>query len=500
MTHVKVAIIGAGFAGLGAAIALKKAGRDDLVILERGGDVGGTWRDNTYPGCACDVPSRVYSFSFAQNPRWSRAFSPQPEIYAYLQQVARDYDLAPHLRFDTEVLSAAWDADTQHWTIETTNGSWTADVVIAGTGPLSAPSVPALEGLASFRGTTFHSAQWDHSWSAAGRRVAVIGTGASAIQFVPHLQRDAERLVVFQRTAPWVLPRADRAVSGLEQRLYARFPLWQKAVRAGIYLGRESHILGFRFSPRLMRLAQRLALKNLEQVRDPVKRAQLTPTYTLGCKRVLLSNDYYRALDADNADVVTDPIVEVVPGGVVTLGPEGEQVTHQVDSIVFGTGFSVTDPPIAARVSAGGRTLREHWQQTGMQALHGLTVAGYPNFFLLVGPNTGLGHNSIVLMVEAQVGHVLRALDALDAQGAGAIEPRADVQAAYNLGLQRALAKTVWNRGGCSSWYLDENGRNTTLWPTFTLSFRRELRRFDVEEYVLHPAVRPAPTPQRSRS
>ncbi len=498
MTHVKVAIIGAGFSGLGAAIALKRAGRHDLVILERSDDVGGTWRDNTYPGCACDVPSQVYSFSFARNPRWSRAFSPQPEIQAYLQQVARDHDLAPHLRLSCELLDATWSAGQQRWHLTTSQGALTADVLIAGTGPLSAPTVPALSGLASFAGTTFHSATWDHSWHAADRRVAVIGTGASAIQFVPHLQPDAARLVVFQRTAPWVLPRADRAISPLEQRLYSRFPLWQKAVRAGIYLGRESHILGFRFSPRLMRVAQKLALKNLEQVADPVKRAQLTPTFTLGCKRVLLSNSYYRALDADNTDVVTDPIVEVVPTGVVTAGPSGERVTHEVDTIVFGTGFSVTDPPIAAQVHAHGTSLREHWAQTGMQALHGMAIAGYPNLFLLVGPNTGLGHSSIVLMIEAQVGHVLQALDALDAGGYGALEPRAEVQAAHNRDLQRQLAKTVWNRGGCASWYLDAEGRNTTLWPTFTFSFMRRLRRFDAEEWVLHPAVRvtaPAPHP-----
>jgi cation diffusion facilitator CzcD-associated flavoprotein CzcO len=282
-------------------------------------------------------------------------------------------------------------------------------------------------------------------------------------------------------------------VSGLEQRLYARFPMWQSVVRGGIYLGRESHILGFRFSPRLMRLAQKLAHKNLEQVSDPVKRAKLTPTFTLGCKRVLLSNSYYKALDAANAEIVTDPIVEVVPSGVVTQAADGTQTTHEVDTLLFGTGFAVTDPPIAARVHAFGTSLREHWQATGMQALHGLTISGYPNLFMLVGPNTGLGHNSIVLMIEAQVGHLLKALDALDAGGYATIEPRADVQATYNVGLQRQLAKTVWNRGGCSSWYLDEHGRNTTLWPTFTFTYRRELASFRLSEYVVQPRVAQAP-------
>jgi cation diffusion facilitator CzcD-associated flavoprotein CzcO len=491
--HVSVAIIGSGFSGLGAAIGLQKAGRHDFVILERAEDVGGTWRDNTYPGVACDVPSQVYSFSFAKNPRWSRAFSPGAEIQAYLKQTTADFGLAPHLHFGTELLSTTWVPEAQHWIVETSRGTLTANVVVAATGPLSEPKLPALQGISSFAGTAFHSARWDHIWSAKGRRVAVIGTGASAIQFVPHVQAEAEQVLLFQRTAPWVLPRADRKVSGLEQRLYARFPMWQSVVRGGIYLGRESHILGFRFSPRLMRLAQKLAHKNLEQVSDPVKRAKLTPTFTLGCKRVLLSNSYYKALDAANAEIVTDPIVEVVPSGVVTQAADGTQTTHEVDTLLFGTGFAVTDPPIAARVHAFGTSLREHWQATGMQALHGLTISGYPNLFMLVGPNTGLGHNSIVLMIEAQVGHLLKALDALDAGGYATIEPRADVQATYNVGLQRQLAKTVWNRGGCSSWYLDEHGRNTTLWPTFTFTYRRELASFRLSEYVVQPRVAQAP-------
>ena len=487
--HTSVAIIGAGFSGLGAAIGLKKAGRHDFVVLERGEDVGGTWRDNTYPGVACDVPSQVYSFSFAKNPNWSRAFSPGPEIQAYLQQTTRDFGLAPHLHFGTELLSTTWVPEAQHWVVETSHGTLTATIVIAATGPLSEPKLPDLQGIHTFAGEAFHSARWDHDWSAAGRRVAVIGTGASAIQFVPHVQKDAEQVVLFQRTAPWVLPRADRKVSRLEQRLYARVPLWQSVVRGGIYLGRESHILGFRYSQRLMRLAQRLALKNLEQISDPVKREKLTPTFTLGCKRVLLSNAYYKALDAPNVDVVTDAIVEVVPTGVVTQAADGTQTTHEVDTLLFGTGFAVTDPPISGRVHAFGTSLREQWRAKGMQALHGLTVNGFPNLFLMVGPNTGLGHNSIVLMIEAQVGHLLKALDALDAGGYATIEPRADVQATYNAGLQRQLSKTVWNRGGCSSWYLDEHGRNTTLWPTFTFTYKRQLASFRLSQYVVSPPV-----------
>ena len=432
--HVSVAVIGSGFAGLGTAIALKQSGRDDFVVLERASDVGGTWRDNSYPGCACDVPSHVYSFSFAPNPNWSHSFSRQPEIQAYLQKTARDYGVLPHVRFDCELLDA----------------------------------------------------RWDHSWSAEGRRVAVIGTGASAIQFVPKLQPEVEHLTLFQRTAPWVLPRRDRRISPLEKKAYARFPLLQKAMRGLIYAGRETNVVGFRYYRGVMRLAERMARKHLEQqVPDPVLRAKLTPHFTLGCKRVLLSNSYYPALSQPNAEVVTDRIVQVVPEGVVTEAADGSRTTHEVDTIVFGTGFHVTDPPVAQRISVDGVSLAEHWKGSGMQALHGLSVAGYPNLFFLVGPNTGLGHNSIVLMIEAQVGHVLKALDAMEGQGA--IVARADVQEAYNLRLQRELAKTVWNQGGCQSWYLDEKGRNTTLWPGFTFTFMRELAAFDRDEYELLP-------------
>ncbi len=496
-SHVRVAVVGSGFAGLGTAISLKRSGRHDFVVLERADDVGGTWRDNTYPGCACDVPSHLYSFSFAPNPTWSRSFSPQPEIQAYLQRTAADFGVLPHVHFGTELLAATWVPERQLWAVSTNRGDLTADVLVTGTGPLSTPTTPDLKGISTFDGTTFHSAQWDHEWSAAGRRVAVIGTGASAVQFVPHLQREAAQLTVFQRTAPWVLPRADRAISRRERALYARIPLLQKAARGSIYVGRESHILGFRFNQALMRAAEKLARTHLaSQVSDPVLRDKLTPHFTLGCKRVLLSNTYYRALDRPNADLVTDRIVEVVPEGVVTVAADGERTTHEVDTLVFGTGFSVTDPPIAGRLHAAGQSLREHWKTAGMQALHGMSVAGFPNLFVLVGPNTGLGHSSIVLMIEAQVRHLLQALDAMDAGGPGALEPRPEVQAASNAALQSSLAKTVWNRGGCSSWYLDSAGRNTTLWPTFTWQFRRELARFDLAEWVAHPAVeRPAAAP-----
>ena len=485
-----VLVVGTGFAGLGTAIALLDRGRTDFAVIERGADVGGTWRDNAYPGCACDVPSALYCFSFAPNPDWTRAFSPQPEIHAYLQKVAADKGVLPHVRFGTELLDARWDGATATWTVETSRGTVVADVLVLGTGGLSEPSVPSLPGLETFTGTTFHSATWDAAHDLTGERVAVIGTGASAIQFVPHVQQRASRMTLFQRTAPWVLPRRDRAIGRLERRLYRVLPAAQKLSRAGIYAGRESWLLGFTVQPAIMKLAERQALRLLEkQVPDPVLRDRLTPRYRLGCKRVLLSNDYYRALSQPNVEVVTAGITEVRERSVV----DADGVEHEVDTIVFGTGFQVSNPPVAHRVTGrDGRTLAEVWAETGMTAYLGTTVAGFPNLFFLVGPNTGLGHTSIVYMIESQIAYVMDALAQMSSAGIAAVEPRRELQDAWNARIQADLQGTVWNAGGCSSWYLDAAGRNTTLWPTFTLPFRRRLSRFDLSEYDVQPAAREA--------
>ncbi len=362
-----------------------------------------------------------------------------------------------------------------------------------GSGGLSEPSIPALPGLDRFAGATFHSATWDHDHDLAGERVAVIGTGASAIQFVPHVQQQAERMTLFQRTAPWVMPRRDRAISALERALFRAVPAAQQLHRASIYLGRESWLLGFTRHPGLMRVAERIALSHLRrQVPDPVLREKLTPSFRLGCKRVLLSNSYYRALSQPGVDVVTDRIVEVTESAVVTEDPDGRRTEHGVDTIVFGTGFRVSDPPIAERVfRADGCSLTSVWAQGGMAAFHGVTLAGFPNLFLLVGPNTGLGHTSIVYMIEAQIAYLLDALQKMVEHGLSSVAPRQEVQDGWNEGLQRDLAGTVWNTGGCSSWYLDANGRNTTLWPTFTLPYRRRLASFDLDDYETTPVRTP---------
>jgi cation diffusion facilitator CzcD-associated flavoprotein CzcO len=487
---VRVAIVGSGFSGLGMAIRLRQAGIEDFVVLERADDVGGTWRDNSYPGCACDVPSHLYSFSFAPNPEWTSTFSPQQEIWDYLRECAERYGVMEHVRFGHEVQDAAWDEDAQRWRIETSCGTLTAQALVLGTGPLSAPSIPDLPGLERFEGTTFHSATWDHDHALDGERVAVVGTGASAIQFVPKIQPRVGKLHVFQRTAPWIMPRPDRPLKGWERRLYRALPAAQLLMRAGIYWARESFVLGFRH-PRAMRLGQRLALRHLErQVRDRELRRKLTPTYRMGCKRVLISNDYLPALGRENVEVVTDAIAEVRPRSIVTA----DGTEREVDTIIFGTGFHVTDMPAAERVRGrDGSTLAEHWDGSP-QAHLGAMVSGYPNLFFIVGPNTGLGHNSIVFMIESQCNYVLSALRLMDERGAAELDVRPEAQASYNAQLQERMRGTVWTSGGCASWYLDANGRNTTLWPSFTWPFREQTRRLDPAQYELR-ARRPAREP-----
>jgi cation diffusion facilitator CzcD-associated flavoprotein CzcO len=480
--HVRVAVVGSGFAGLGAAIRLRQEGHEDFVVLERADDLGGTWRDNTYPGCACDVQSHLYSYSFAPNPDWSRAFSGAREIHAYLQRVATEHGVRPHLRYGAELLAAEWDDAAQHWRLTTARGSLTADILIAGTGPLSDPLVPDLPGLASFGGAAFHSARWDHSRDLTGRHVAVVGTGASAIQFVPVVAEQAGHLTVFQRTPPWLLPRMDRAIKEVAKAKYRADPRRQRRVRAAIYWFRELNLLAFTGGGRMSRLAERMARRHLaKQVADPTLRAKLTPAYRIGCKRILLSDDYYPALARPNVELVTSPVVEVRPHSVVDA--DGRE--HEVDTIVFGTGFHVTDQPIAARVRGrDGLLLSEVWDPSP-QAYLGTVVAGFPNLFLLLGPNTVLGHTSVVYMIEAQLAYVLDAIRVMDARRVASVEVRPAVVEAFNADLQSKLQGTVWNTGGCKSWYLDAAGRNSSLWPSYTFRFKKATRRFDPDSYVL---------------
>jgi cation diffusion facilitator CzcD-associated flavoprotein CzcO len=492
--HVHVAIVGGGFAGLGAAIRLKQAGVDDFVVLERADDIGGTWRDNSYPGCACDVPSHLYSFSFALNSGWSRSFSRQPEIWAYLHECARRFDVLPHVRLSHEVGSARWDEGGGYWRVDTSQGGLTADVLVVAVGPLSEPSIPALPGLPSFTGTVFHSARWRHDHELTGRRVAVIGTGASAAQFVPEIAPRVAALRVFQRTPPWVVPRRDRALTAVEQRLFRAVPAAQRLARWSIYWAREAFAAGF-LHPRLMGGAERIARRHLRRsVPDPALRARLTPDYTLGCKRVVVSSDYLPALTRANVEVVTAPIRHVCPQGIVTV----DGVAHDVDTIIFGTGFHVTDMPIADRVRGrDGSSLADAWRGSP-QAFLGTAVAGFPNLFFLLGPNSGLGHTSVVFMAECQIGYLVRVLTYMKRHGVGTVEPRAGAQSEFVASVDERMRGTVWLAGGCASWYLDRTGRNSTLWPGYTWAYRHRVRRFDPTGYVLTP-VDPARQPVASR-
>lgn len=483
--HSQIAIIGAGFGGLGAAIKLKGRGFDDLVIFERADDVGGVWRDNQYPGCACDVQSHLYSLSFAPNPDWSHSYSRQPEIWDYLRRIATEHGLLPHIRFGHMVRSARWEPAARRWHIETEHGTYTAAALIVASGALSEPAIPALPGLERFQGKIFHSARWDHSFDLRGRRVAVVGTGASAIQFVPQIQPLVERLYIFQRTPPWILPRFDRPLSLAERRLLARFPPARLALRGSYYLLRELLVLGFRH-PRLLRRFEQLAKQHLARsVPDPALRAKLTPDYRIGCKRILTSNDYLPAVASPNVELITEPIAELREGSVV--GADGTE--RAVDAIIFGTGFQVTDWPIAHHIrGTAGLSLADHWDGSP-QAHLGTTVAGFPNLFLLQGPNTGLGHTSVLYMIEAQLDHILSALEYMQRHGLATIEPRPEAQAAFVAEVDRRMRGTVWTAGGCVSWYLDRTGRNSTIWPDSTWSFRRRVARMRPAEYAFTPAT-----------
>ncbi|MET8831506.1 NAD(P)/FAD-dependent oxidoreductase [Streptomyces sp. NPDC004610] len=494
--HVRVAVIGSGFGGLGAAVRLRREGVTDFVVLERAGSVGGTWRDNSYPGCACDVPSHLYSFSFAPNPEWPRTFSGQEHIRAYLEHVADVFGLRPQLRFGAEVKRMTWDAAELWWVIETSAGTLTAEVVVSATGPLSDPKVPDIPGLDTFPGTVFHSARWDHGTDLRGKRVAMVGTGASAIQIVPEIQPEVARLVLFQRTPPWVMPRVDRAISAPERWLHRRLPLTARARRGLLWGIREMQVQAFTRHPDELGLVERLAKRNMARaIKDPALRARLTPRYRIGCKRILLSSTYYPALARPNVRVVASGLSEV--RGSTVVGADGTEA--EVDAIVFGTGFHVTDLPIAERVvGVGGRTLAEAWQG-GMESLRGASAAGFPNWLSVIGPNTGLGNSSMILMIESQLNYLADYMRHLDLLGSGqdrrvALDARPGAVGAWNRRVQERMKRTVWNTGGCTSWYLDAAGRNTTVWPGTTAEFRRATRRVDLTEYeVLRAAEAVAP-------
>ncbi|WGX97988.1 NAD(P)/FAD-dependent oxidoreductase [Nocardioides sp. L-11A] len=478
-------IVGAGFAGLAAAIKLDEAAERDFVVIEKDSDVGGTWHINTYPGAECDVPSQLYSYSFALNPDWSKVYSPQREIWEYTRKVAEDSGTLDRFVFDTAVLDARWDDAEQRWIVRTEGPSgvveYAARTVISGSGGLSEPRLPEIEGIDDFQGEIFHSARWDHDVDLAGKRIAVIGTGASAVQLVPELQRIAGHVDVYQRTPNWVIPRNERSFSAFEKTVFKRVPGAQRALRALVYGTLESRVPAFARFPVLMKAVEVQGRKNIAKgIEDPELRRKVTPDYRAGCKRILISNKWYPALDADNVDLVTDPIAKVTGDAIVTA----DGVERPIDVLVVATGFYVTEPPIAQHITGrDGRTLADVWDGAGMAAYKGTTIHGFPNLFQIVGPNTALGHSSMIFIIESQVRYVVEAAKALRREGLAAVEPTQAAQDAWTAQIRRKMKPTVWQTGGCASWYLDKFGNNTTLWPGQTFTFRQHLSKFDLDEY-----------------
>ncbi|MCW5828389.1 MAG: NAD(P)/FAD-dependent oxidoreductase [Deltaproteobacteria bacterium] len=477
-----IVIVGSGFSGLCMGILLRKAGIESFTILEKADEVGGTWRDNTYPGAACDVQSYLYSYSFEPRTDWSRAFSPQPEILDYLRHCARKYDLYRHIRFGSEVEKGVFDERTGTWTVHVRNAAPVkARALVMGTGALHIPAYPSFKGMDRFEGRTFHSARWDHGYDLAGKTVAVIGTGASAIQFVPEIQPKVKKLHLFQRTAPWVLPKPDRRMKDWEHTLFRSVPAAQWLHRAGLYWTLESRVLGFAVDPRLLMMAEKLGIRYLNKVvKDPELRRKLTPDYHMGCKRILMSNDYYQSLCQPNAEVVTEAIDCITPRGIRTK----DGTERPVDAILFGTGFSVTESlaPVPLQ-GLGGQDFNDAWRKSP-GAYYGITRSGFPNLYIMMGPNTGLGHNSMVFMIEAQARYAVQCIGKLRSRRLAWMDVRQDVESAQFWSIQKKLRKSVW-ASGCKSWYQAEDGTNPTLWPGFTFDYWLQTRRVKLGDYVL---------------
>lgn len=480
---VDVLIVGSGFSGLGLAARLDRAGIRSFRILEAADDIGGTWRDNTYPGCGCDIPSPLYSFSFDQKADWSRLFADQPEILEYLRDVARRRGLIEHTWFGQRVERARWNETDARWEVVTADGSrHRARFLVSAVGPLHHPSYPDLPGVDDFGGPAFHSATWRHDVDLRGKRVAVVGTGASAIQFVPAIAGEVEQLTVFQRTPPWIVPKADRPFDARHRRLAGVFPPYRWWVRWRLFWIHENRAAGFVTDPSAMAATEKLARDLIErQVPDPELRAKVTPDYAVGCKRLLISKDWYPALGHPHVDVRTSGVREVREGAVV--GDDG--VRTPADVLIFGTGFDAQNTIRIDITGRDGRRLADQWS-TGNQAYLGTTVAGFPNLFLMVGPNTGLGHNSQVFMIESQARYIVELLRRMRRRGARSVEVRPEVQQSFNDWLDGRMTGTVWQSGGCRSWYQDpRSGRNTVLWPDTSVAFWRRTRRTRLSDYRL---------------
>ena len=483
-------IVGAGFTGLGAAIKLAEAGvKDDkdILILERSDRVGGTWRDTSYPGASCDIPSLLYSFSFVRNPRWSRTYSPAAEICGHIEDMATQFDIRRHIRFGHEVNGLSFEENTGVWTATTLAGRrFRARTVVLASGPLSDASFPDIRGIDSYRGRKIHSARWDQGYDFTGKRVGVIGTGASAIQIVPELVKQAGFVKVFQRTPGWVLPRLDVATPPAVQAVFAKLPGAQQLARQALFWGHEASATALVWNSPLTSLVARLGRAHLRMtVKDPWLRRQLTPDFAPGCKRILVSSDYYPALQRDNCKLIDWPIATLSPVGIRT----SDGIEHHLDCIVFATGYDVhlTGPPFMV-TGLGGRSLSADWCN-GAQAYKSASVHGYPNLFFMTGPNSGSGHNSLLVYIEGQLHYAVRGITIILNKELRYLDVREDVQSRYNERLQKRLTKTTW-MSGCRSWYLTKDGFNASMYPGFATQYLRQMRDFRLADY--HAVARDA--------
>jgi cation diffusion facilitator CzcD-associated flavoprotein CzcO len=479
---VDVLIVGSGFSGLCLGVRLRQSRQNSFLIIEKGADIGGTWRDNRYPGCACDIPSHLYSLSFAPRNDWSRLYPSQPELWDYLRDITDQYELRSKIRFNTEMLSAKWNETDALWHVTANAGVITARVLISAIGALHVPAYPKIRGIETFAGKSFHSADWPAALDLSGKRVAVIGTGASAAQFIPEIASKVAKLYVFQRTPPWVMPKLDRPIGRWEKLLFRFLPGYRHAFRFRLYCYYEMRALALNGNKRLLKIAEGISRNHLaKQISDRLLRAKLKPHYRMGCKRILISNDYYPALIRPNVELVTENITEISGNEIVT----SRDRKRAVDVIVYGTGFDVSGS--LKRLSVTGRngiSLSTTWQ-VEVPSYFGICVSGFPNFFMLLGPNTGLGHNSVVIMIEAQVKYIMRCLNFMRQKHLTTIDVKPDAQTNFFRKIQERLKPTVWQSGGCRSWYQDEKGRNVSIWPGFTFDYRWQTRRVARSDYFV---------------
>ena len=479
--HHRVVVIGAGFAGIGIGVQLRRRGIEDFVICERNDDLGGTWFEHTYPGCGCDVPTHLYSYSFARNPNWSRLFPKQAEILEYLRAIAAEHGVMEHLRLGCEMRRARWDERAGLWRLTTSRGPLTCEVLVSAIGATGEPDEPDIPGLDTFTGHRFHSARWDWEHDLAGERVGVIGTGPAAAQFVPKIRRSVEQLTVFQRTPPWVLPHFDRPLLDAERLLFRLVPPAQELQRQFFFALYEATSIGLRGRTELIAPIEALGRRHLQrQVADPELREKLTPRYRFGCKRPILSNSYYRALASDNVDVVTEPIARVDGRALVTA----DGTRHELDTLISAIGYRYSRSLSANRIAGvGGQTLGDVWDRSP-RAYLGTTVPGFPNFFILLGPNS-IGINSVIYSLESQIAYVMDALRRMDREGVRRVEVKPDALAGYVRECDRRSAGSVWTDGGCKAYYTDDAGRNFAIYPGFVSEYRRRTRRFDPEPYAV---------------